>query len=352
MGKATLMMIAALTASAILVGETGKAAEFTLVSESAVFNPGTSLINFTLQFNQPPDFFTVDEFDRQANSFQYFIIGQPDLHYPDNYDAIVRGEEIHITGDKLRIRSVSPSDPMPGSGGWGAIRDSAPFSVNGNTMTFSAPWNALSNHGINGNMAFHWETYEFGGFTTYGNSHTVLQPGWTVWQGGNSSGPTNWAASANWFPAGVPNGAGTKVCFGYEDAQNSVVDMISSGRTVGSLYFNAFTSTTIQSSGNYKLTLNNNGGSSTIDVEGSHAITAQVLMNNDVNITGEGVLDLSGGISGNHTLTVLSTLNATSIQVDALIIGDTGAVAVPEPAALVLLLTFAGCGLLWRRRRC
>ncbi len=62
--------------------------------------------------------------------------------------------------------------------------------------------------------------------------------------------------------------------------------MVSTAQTVGGIYFSADTSTTIQSSGGYSITLDNNGSSSTIDVEGIHAITAPVLLNNDVNITG------------------------------------------------------------------
>jgi hypothetical protein len=352
MKKAIAIVTFGLAALTFFAAGAGRAADFKMVSQSSSFNPASGLVNFTVQFNQPPDFFTVDEYDRQANSFQLFFIGDPDLHYPDNYDAIVRGEEIHLTGNLLRIRGVSPEDPTPGSGGWGTIRGSSPFSVSGNNLTFSAPLNVLSNHGIDSHLAFHWESYEYGGMTAYGNGQAGLQSGWTLWQGGDGSSPTDWGVAANWFPSSVPSGAGTKIYFGYESPENSVVDMISAGRTVGSIYFSADASTTIQSAGGYALTLNNSGSTSIIDVSGSHAISAPVVLRNNATMSGTGTLDLSNGISGNYTLKVTSgTLNASSIAVNTLSIGAPAA-TVPEPSALALLFTTAIGAWLYRRRKC
>jgi hypothetical protein len=169
-----------------------------------------------------------------------------------------------------------------------------------------------------------------------------------AWKGGSS---TDWASAANWPNATVPNGAGTKVRFG-DNGSNNVVDMISHGQTVGSINFAATTSTTIRSSGGYSLTLDNNGQPSMIDVAGSQTISAPVRLDNDATIFGPGTLNLSGGITGNYTLTVLGNLTATSIQVDTLNIGNTGTPhTVPEPSTIALLLTATLGGLLiWRRR--
>src|SRR5215467_282001 len=74
------MTVAQTAVVALLVGIAGIAkADFMFVSQSAVFNPVTQEVLFTIQFNQVPDFFTVDSFGRQANSFQYFIVGDPNL---------------------------------------------------------------------------------------------------------------------------------------------------------------------------------------------------------------------------------------------------------------------------------
>ena len=139
------------------------------------------------------------------------------------------------------------------------------------------------------------------------------------WKGGTISDPTNWNVAANWNPdTAVPNGPGTKVSFGNQPAANNVVDMISQGQTVGTITFSANTSTTIQSSGGFALTLDNNGSVSTIDVAGTHTISAPVVLNNDATISGTGTLNLSGGITGSHDLEVDNNLTATSIQVDTL----------------------------------
>ena len=169
-----------------------------------------------------------------------------------------------------------------------------------------------------------------------------------AWKGGSS---TDWASAANWDSTTVPNGAGTIERFGDHDSIN-VVDMISHGQTVGSINFAATTSTTIRSSGGYSLTLDNNGQPSLIDVAGNQTISAPVVLDNDATIFGPGTLNLSGGITGNHALTVLGNLTATSIQVDTLNIGNTGTPhTVPEPSTIALLLTATLGGLLiWRRR--
>ena len=189
-----------------------------------------------------------------------------------------------------------------------------------------------------------------------------------VWKGGDGAAPTDWGAAANWDPTGVPNGPGAMVSFGSQLPANNVVDMISVGRIVGSITFAATTGTTIQSTGGYNLTLDNNGSASTIDVVGSHTINVPVSLMNDASISGSGTLHLSGGLSGPHALNVLSgDLTANSIFVDSLTVASGTTVtiqpipggplantitAVPEPSTLVLfcvgaisLLTFA-----WRRR--
>ncbi len=174
------------------------------------------------------------------------------------------------------------------------------------------------------------------------------------WVGGNGSGPTNWGVTANWTNSALPpDGKWTTVSFGNESSAKNVVDMISAGRTVGNITFNATTSTTIQSSGGYSLTLDNSGSSSTITVAGTHTISAPVLMDNDVNVTGGGTLNLSGGVSGSYKLDLVSgNLTAATMRVGTLTLGAGATVTiqalpggpqggdltpVPEPSTLVML---------------
>lgn len=190
------------------------------------------------------------------------------------------------------------------------------------------------------------------------------------WLGGNGSGTTNWGVTSNWTNSALaPDGKWTTLRFGNQSAINNVVDMISAGRTVGNITFTAGTSTTIQSTGGYSLTLDNLGSASAIAVTGVHTILAPVLLNNDVDISGTGTLNLSGGISGPHAMAVLSGGNVTaqSIVVDTLTLGIGARITIqpipggpmggaltpiPEPSTPVTLAIAAlfAMGYGWRRR--
>ncbi|OKH29505.1 hypothetical protein NIES2101_43295 [Calothrix sp. HK-06] len=121
------------------------AATLNAISESAVVNQNNNNeVLFTINFNRTPNFLLTDEFGRQADSFQYFIEADGEFPiwrgspYYSELDAIVRGEEIHVSGN-IRFRKALPSSSDPNSGGWGDILGSVPYTLNGNTVSFSAP---------------------------------------------------------------------------------------------------------------------------------------------------------------------------------------------------------------------
>jgi PEP-CTERM motif len=144
---------------------------FLIESQSASFDPMISdpNINFQITFNQAPDFFTVDAFGREENDFQY---ATP--------DSIIRGPEIYITRNKIRIRSLGPPDRDPDSGGWGPIIATVPFNLSGDTIAFSAPFNLFSNSPI---FAYQLQADTFG-------RDTDFIPGSTT---GSIPEPATWA---------------------------------------------------------------------------------------------------------------------------------------------------------------
>jgi peptidyl-prolyl cis-trans isomerase A (cyclophilin A) len=194
------------------------------------------------------------------------------------------------------------------------------------------------------------------------------------WQGGSSSGSTNWALAANWSGgSGAPNGAGVNLVVGSQPSANSIIDMISGGgRTVGNIYFSAATPTTIRSTGGYSLTLDNSGNASTVSVLGNQAIIAPLILDNNTVFSGDGTLTLSAGVSSTHGMAVLGgEIIAKSINVSTLTIGPGSTITiqslpggpsgesiapVPEPSAVVQLgIGLCGlsvCGWRWRKKSC
>jgi hypothetical protein len=151
-------------------------ADFAFLSQTAVFDPATQQVNFTIDFNQAPDFMTVDQYGRQADSFQYYIVGDPSRPYPENYDSIVRGEELHLTGSELRIRNAAPPVSDPAAGGWGSVRGEVPINIDGDVLTFSAPLGVLSDHSTNGEFTYTLETYQYGALTDDVTAQTSVTP--------------------------------------------------------------------------------------------------------------------------------------------------------------------------------
>jgi hypothetical protein len=140
--------------------------DFRVVSESAIYKPSSGEVTFKIVFNQTPDFFTTDSAGRQANSFQYFIVGDQSLSYPSNYDSIIRGEEIHTSINLIPIRNAVPPDYSdPRSGGWGTIRGEVPYTIRGRVLTFTVPLSLITDQGDVSAIDYRLETYQFGELT-------------------------------------------------------------------------------------------------------------------------------------------------------------------------------------------
>lgn len=114
------------------------------------------------------------------------------------------------------------------------------------------------------------------------------------WIGGTSS---DWATGSNWQGGSAPNASGAGAIFG-NAAANPTVTLVSSGKTVGAITFNANVGTTI--GGANTISLNNGAAAATIAVSGgTHAINAPLTLSSDLAITAAAAsqLTIGGNIS-------------------------------------------------------
>jgi hypothetical protein len=156
MHRTTMAILVALfscfTASAAM-------ASFFIVTGSAFVDAGSDTVNFSLTFNSPLDLVTTDSQGRLATQFQYYIFDESF----NQYRAVIREEPAYLANNELLIRSPSPSDPDPASGGWGFRLLAVGFVMNGNVLTFSVPGSlGLFNDGWN----FEAYSFEFGATTS------------------------------------------------------------------------------------------------------------------------------------------------------------------------------------------
>jgi hypothetical protein len=155
---AAALLLAGLTAAPARAG-------LRIVDQGVTVDMATRRAHFEAEFDSPPDLFTRDEFGRLADSFQYEIDADgPDL--PEApvgpVEAVVRGDEIYAA-NALRVRAAGEGvepDPDPVAGGWGRVRDSVPFNLDGPNLSFSVPLQALGDD--DGVFSYRLFTVEFG----------------------------------------------------------------------------------------------------------------------------------------------------------------------------------------------
>jgi hypothetical protein len=113
-------------------------ADFSLVSQDLTLNRQSASVSFSLTFNQAPNF-TVGSDGDPVNSFQVEFDGAPSpgSTVPDDLTAVVRGDEISAA-NAIRIRTPT-GNGGPGSGGWGPVVGTVPFSLAGDTIAFTVP---------------------------------------------------------------------------------------------------------------------------------------------------------------------------------------------------------------------
>jgi hypothetical protein len=137
--------------------------QFEIVDQSVRVDSVGQRTTFHITFNQKPDFFTIDEFGRPRNEFQYYVDSAPlavdDFDFSSDRLRIIRGGEIHVD-DTIPVRQANGNSPDPTSGGWGPTVGAAPYALDGETLSFTIPWKWLGE--TDGKFTYIVESYEFG----------------------------------------------------------------------------------------------------------------------------------------------------------------------------------------------
>ena len=118
-----------------------------IVSQVAAVDEPHRQAVFSIFFNRSPDFAARDSSGRPLESFQYEVMpGPADMAGWSlaAVEAVVRGDEVD-PGGRLPIREgfEPASDPDPRAGGWGPVRGTVPFVLEGDRLTFTAPLSLL-----------------------------------------------------------------------------------------------------------------------------------------------------------------------------------------------------------------
>jgi hypothetical protein len=136
-----------------------------IVSHVEHYDAPSQTFHFSITFSGPPDFFTVDQYGRTKDAFQYWITWA--LHISDPLyplgtpDVLVRGVEINTAGG-IPIRDRS-GEGGPNSGGWGPIRGIVPYQLSGPTITFDVPQAMLGDP--DGKFSYYLGVFVYGATT-------------------------------------------------------------------------------------------------------------------------------------------------------------------------------------------
>lgn len=161
-----LWSLVALMAGSVIFGFSQFAsAGLSIVSQQANVDKADQDVVFTLNFSQSPDFKTADSLGRRLDSFQYEIA--PNTATPIDQlpfsavGAVVRGDEIG-GGNVIPIRNgfQNGSDPNPAAGGWGTVRGTVPFTLTGNSLSFTTPFSLIGT--TNGTFSYRVFTTNYG----------------------------------------------------------------------------------------------------------------------------------------------------------------------------------------------
>jgi hypothetical protein len=176
-------------------------AGFEITSHAVEVDAAAQQNAFTLTFNQRPDFFSLDEVGRPVHAFQYFYDSAretSDFRAADSV-TVIRGSEIHFQNNiPIRASINASAEENPRAEGWGAVRLSVPYVLEGQTLSFSAPWSALAED--DGRFSYQVLAFEEGSLTNALEQTTAIPLPRPLATGiAGLSALAVWKVSRRWF---------------------------------------------------------------------------------------------------------------------------------------------------------
>lgn len=150
--------------------------------------------SFYIVFNESPDFFTVDAYGRQADSFQYFIEADSTAVNYYRSESLIRGGEIYVDGDIDICTQDAFGYSGSECGGWGPYRGSVSYQLSGDTLWFTVPWELMNLN--DGQFSYLLEFYEFGRWNANGD---VFGLSGATYPGGSLPPPSIPIPAAAWL---------------------------------------------------------------------------------------------------------------------------------------------------------
>ena len=122
-------------------------AAFEIVAHDAVADHASRRTTFSFTFTEPPDFWTTDAGGHPANAFQVFYDAEPtgdEVGFAGDDVVIIRGAEIRFANSiPVRESLNETGEEFPNAEGWGAMRGSAGYELDGATISFTTSWELL-----------------------------------------------------------------------------------------------------------------------------------------------------------------------------------------------------------------
>ena len=149
-------------------------AAFMVLSQSVEVNLDSKSALFQIEFNRVPDFFTVDEYNRPADGFQYHFNTDEGLPFVFGANGQSYGALESLMGTNPQFpQEVVISDVSP-DGSMRPIRGTVPYTLSDNILSVLVPLELIEDD--DGKFSYRLEWYEYGAMVGNIEAETVPEP--------------------------------------------------------------------------------------------------------------------------------------------------------------------------------